>query len=108
MIRSVFIIFCFCLCGLSVRARPVPRPYEFDWANRTRDEFPPVARLESADGWHMTATNVAVKFETAKDPTGKKIGNGLHATIEGGKAAGDAIFAWLLADLSGETKEERK
>lgn len=41
-------------------------------------------------------------------PTGKKIGNGLHATVEGGKAAGDAIFAWLLADLNGETKEERK
>ena len=67
MIRSVFMIFCLCLCGLSVRARPVPRPYEFDWANRTRDEFPPVARLESVEGWRVTATNVAVRFETAKD-----------------------------------------
>ena len=28
--------------------------------------------------------------------------------LPGGKAAGDAFFAWLLADLNGETKEERK
>ena len=41
-----------CLAWLAAVAFAAERPYEFDWANRTADEFPPVARLEGARaGW---------------------------------------------------------
>lgn len=33
-------------------------------------------------------------------PTGRKTGNAMHATREGGKALGDAIFAWLISDIA--------
>ena len=41
---------------LAAALSPV-RPYEFEWADRTRDEFPPVLRLERADGWRVVASN---------------------------------------------------
>ena len=41
---------------LAAALSPV-RPYEFEWAGRTRDEFPPVLRLERADGWRVVASN---------------------------------------------------
>ena len=41
------------------------RPYEFVWANRTADEFPPIARLEKADGWTVVCSNAEAKLETA-------------------------------------------
>ena len=52
-------------------ARPAPdlpeRPYEFSWANRTRDEREPVAKLESAAGWRVVASNATAKFVTNAD-----------------------------------------
>ena len=32
------------------------RPYEFDWAGRTSDEFPPADRLEGVAGWTASGT----------------------------------------------------
>lgn len=43
------------------------RPYEFVWAKRTADEFPPVARLENADGWTVRCDNAEAVFTTAGD-----------------------------------------
>ena len=44
-----------------------PRPYEFVWANRTSDEFPPLLRLEAADGWTVVCSNAEARLETAAD-----------------------------------------
>ena len=41
------------------------RPYEFVWANRTADEFPPIARIEKADGWTVACTDAEARLETA-------------------------------------------
>ena len=41
------------------------RPYEFEWANRNADEFPPVCRLETADGWRVETSNAEATLETA-------------------------------------------
>ena len=43
------------------------RPYEFVWANRVRDEFPPVLRLERADGWRIAASNAEASVSTSAD-----------------------------------------
>jgi len=63
------------------------RPYEFAWANRTQDEFPPVARLETADGWKVSATNAVARLETAKDRAlfGESVARLVYsARVEGG------------------------
>ena len=38
------------------------RPYEFEWANRTHDDFPPVLPLTDAKGWRVEATNTVASF----------------------------------------------
>ena len=43
------------------------RPYEFDWANRTADEFPPVARLESAAGWVAKGEQAEAVLEDGRE-----------------------------------------
>ena len=43
------------------------RPYEFVWANRTHDEFPPVARLEDAEGWSVSCSGAEAKLSTSTD-----------------------------------------
>lgn len=40
------------------------RPYEMERAGRTADEFPPVARMESADGWRVTGEHVTATIAT--------------------------------------------
>lgn len=52
------------LAFASVASEP---PYEFKWANRTADEFEPIARLESAEGWRVEATNAEAELESATD-----------------------------------------
>ena len=37
------------------------RPYEFEWANRNADEFPPLCRMETADGWRVETANAGGK-----------------------------------------------
>lgn len=44
-----------------------PRPYEFEWANRNADEFPPLCRMESANGWLLETTNAEATLTTATD-----------------------------------------
>ena len=39
------------------------RPYEFDWADRRADEFPPAARLEAAAGWTVRGEGVEALLE---------------------------------------------
>ena len=41
------------------------RPYEFDWANRTKDDRPVLLPLVSTDGWTCEATGATVCFTTA-------------------------------------------
>ena len=56
------------LAGLCIDAAGAPlRPYEFEWAGRTRDEFPPVLRLERADGWRVVASNAVATVSTSAD-----------------------------------------
>lgn len=43
------------------------RPYEIVRARRTADEFPPVTRLETADGWRVECIEAEAEFTTAKD-----------------------------------------
>jgi hypothetical protein len=43
------------------------RPYEIVRAQRTEDEFPPVTRLETADGWSVECDGGEAEFTTAKD-----------------------------------------
>lgn len=51
------------LLAAAVTLTPPERPYEFDWANRTADEFAPVARLEDAAGWKATGAGAEVRLE---------------------------------------------
>ena len=53
------------LCAVAFSA-PL-RPYEFVWADRVRDEFPPVLRLERADGWRVVASNAEASVSTSAD-----------------------------------------
>ena len=55
------------LVGLAAVAFAAERPYEMDWANRTADEFPPVARLENADGWTVRGTDAEVSLSGATE-----------------------------------------
>ena len=56
------------LAGLCIDAAGAPlRPYEFVWADRVRDEFPPVLRLERADGWRIAASNAEASVSTSAD-----------------------------------------
>ncbi len=43
------------------------RPYEFEWANRNADEFPPLCRMETADGWRVETANAEATLVTATD-----------------------------------------
>lgn len=43
------------------------RPYELDWAGRGADEFPPIDRMETAEGWRVTGKNAEVSFAEAGD-----------------------------------------
>ena len=57
------LIACGAVCVLlGAQADPEARPYEFVWANRTADEFPPVCRLASADGWTAEGSNAEAKI----------------------------------------------
>ena len=41
------------------------RPYEMEWAGRTKDDRPVVLPLVSADGWMCKAQDVTAVFTTA-------------------------------------------
>ena len=43
------------------------RPYEFEWANRTKDDFPPVLPLVDAAGWRVVATNAVASFTRSEE-----------------------------------------
>ena len=43
------------------------RPYEFTWASRSTDEFPPLCRLEGADGWRVETERAEASLTTARD-----------------------------------------
>jgi hypothetical protein len=56
------------LAWLSIAAFGVPlRPYEFEWAKRVKDEFPPVLRLEKADSWRIEASNAQARVSTSSE-----------------------------------------
>ena len=54
-------------CLLTVSASAGQRPYEFDWAKRTADEFPPLARLERTNGWTVCAQDAAAALSNANE-----------------------------------------
>ena len=43
------------------------RPYEFVWAARSADEFPPLCRMEDATGWRVETDNAEATLSTAWD-----------------------------------------
>ena len=43
------------------------RPYEMEWAGRTRDDRPPLLPLVSAEGWTCSATNAEAGVSTARE-----------------------------------------
>ena len=46
-----------CAGALAACGAAPERPYEFEWANRAHDEFPPADRMEGVDGWKASGTN---------------------------------------------------
>lgn len=48
-------------------AHGAERPYEMVWANRTADEFPPLARLENAEGWRVGCSAAEATVSSAAD-----------------------------------------
>ncbi len=65
------------------------RPYEFVWANRTADEFPPVARMESAEGWRLTASSAVARLESAEDRA--LFGSGVVRLVYSAEASGGTV-----------------
>lgn len=55
------------VCAATAAAGVPERPYEFEWAGRTEDEFPPLARLEKVDGWRVACEDAEATLETAAD-----------------------------------------
>ena len=43
------------------------RPYEMEWAGRTKDDRPATLPLVSADGWTCSATNAEATVSTARE-----------------------------------------
>ena len=43
------------------------RPYEFEWANRTADEFAPIDRLERSSGWQIIGQDADASLADAAD-----------------------------------------
>ena len=52
--------------GGAASAEPV-RPYEIVRAGRTADEFQPIERLETADGWKVSCDNAVASFTTSAE-----------------------------------------
>ena len=55
------------ILGLSASVFGGVRPYEFEWANRTRDDRPVLLPLESAKGWTCRWSQATGRVETARE-----------------------------------------
>ena len=43
------------------------RPYEMDWAGRTKDDWPSLVDFENLDGWTVEAENSIATFERTRE-----------------------------------------
>ncbi|MCR5381631.1 MAG: hypothetical protein K6G44_11660 [Lentisphaeria bacterium] len=52
------------------------RPYEMDWAGRTKDDWPALVDFENLDGWTVETENAIAKFERTREQQlfGKYVG----------------------------------
>ena len=52
------------------------RPYEMDWAGRTKDDWPALVDFENLDGWTVETENAIAKFERTREQLlfGKYVG----------------------------------
>ncbi len=67
MRHSSLLAFIMCLAvGLSAFGQEEKvgvRPYEMDWAGRTKDDWPALVDFENLDGWTVETENAVAAFE---------------------------------------------
>ena len=86
-------VFLACACASAFAGQ---RPYEFDWANRTKDDHPVQLPLVSADGWRVTDA-IGSSAEVSTGTERVLFGDGvLHVAYRG--TGGRASFRLVPAE----------